>query len=313
MFYLNKKPRIILYLASAIVVILFFSSCFETPVQTIPVGVTRPASFYEILRRDDQNREDVLEESKKTYKDSEVCEDNKECEDMCEDIYRRRLNRKDCKELAVVQVKRMKDVFDVLKRKSTKDFPNINLKDLGVLLNISPEPIEKLFTEYGSTKARSTLYWIADDVDVADLFESEDEEFILLDSLLKEINSNPSSSLSRNLEDGERFHEVALAKDNQSALSWIHSYFEDELCKTHDSNEAQEACVLTQYCLVSQSAHRDFSEIVLDYEQLETFLDRLLEEPPQDNLWPYDDLQEVDSLREICGPFCKSNLDGEAC
>ena len=304
-----------LYLIVTAFVLVLISSCFDSPVETVAPTVERPASFYEALKEKDKNRDDVLEKSKETYKDSKNCEDDDDCEDICSDIYIRRSDKSDCKELSVAQVRRMEKVHDILDDKKTNQLDDINLDDLEVIINISLEPIEKIFKTYGSTKARDVLNWIADDEDAARLFESEDADFVLLDTLLKEINSNPSAALSRNLKGGDRYHEIALTKDNEHALDWVHLYFEDKLCESQSTNKSEDACVLSQYCLISHSAGTDFSEVILDYSRVESFLKRMLDEPPKKGLWLFKKPDEVDTLKDVCRPFCQARpqINGESC
>ena len=292
---------------------IFVSACFDGPTRSIPVEFSRPDSYYTNLREKDKNRQTILEESRKTYRDSRICESEDYCEDMCSDIFTRRSDKKDCEALSVIQVEKIYDINEFLEDADIESLQDINLKDFKVFLNINPEPVEKHLKEIGSSKAKDLLYWIASEDDVASLFESEDEDYLILEAIFQELKRDVTDALQRRIHDGDLYHEVALLHNNEEALSWVHGYFEDKLCDEDDDDEA-DACLLTQYCLLDSSLHEDFSaDILEDYRTLNKFLDRYIEEPPEDDLWEFDSLDDVDDLRGLCRGFCISNAEGEDC
>ena len=250
-------------------------SCVAPPTKTVTEKIDRD---YDKRKKDDEDRDKIIKEAKKKYQ-GKVCEGDKDCEEICDDIYNRRADRSDCEELPIKQVERLETVYEVFEDPDEDDLEDLNLDDLKVLMNISIQPIDNLVGKMNPAEVKDVLIWLAKTEDAAEVFESEDREFKILKALLEELDGNDASSfrpivaLNKSLESGDRFLEIATDEDNEVAVEWIHDLFE-ELC---GSNSEYTKCIFNDhYCTLNMNT--DTEESYFGYSFFEKLLDTVLEE-----------------------------------
>ena len=270
----------------------------------------RPDDFYERLKQVDENRNEILENSKRTHVSS-ICSESEDCQKICRNLFNRSDDREDCEDLTEAQVDRLDDVHDALESPGLNDLQYIDLYDLNVFLNVSPEPIERLFRRIGSSRARSILYWIASDKDVAEIFESEDGEFVILETLLDEIRPRPEEALGVSVREGDTFQEVAIESDNRAAFDWTHNFLVSECSSSGRSRgNEEEWCVLAHYCNITKRFSEDNQADFLEFAEIAGIVIDVIENPPGDDSRRYRGIEDIDDVldleRDICVHFCAS-------
>ena len=286
---------------------LFLVACTARP-NTVPYFVIeRGDGFYNQITDNDENRNEVLEDSRQTYK-SVQCSESEECQDTCDTLYTKRFAREDCKTLTKVQVRKLEEVHNTLGSPGKRKLAELNLYDLSVFLNVSPEPIEKLFRRTGSADAKDVLYWIAANKDVAEIFEGEDGDFVILETLLNELKSKRIDALSSSINRGDTFQEIAIIEKNIPAFNWIHSFLESE-CSSRSKNDDEDWCVLGKYCSIVRNFNEDNAAALLDFEEIAGLVENVIDNPPEKNQYgDIEDINDVISLhRDVCISFCSSN------
>ena len=251
----------------------------------LPGVVDRDDGYYDKRRTTDDDRDDVIADSRKRYKGPK-CKGDDDCEDICDDIYNSRRDREDCEELSISQVKKLEDLHEVLEDPDLDDLEDIDVKDLDVYVNISISPLDKLVSRYSSRESREFLAWLALNTDAARIVKKEDDDFEILITLLEEVGgivttqggSNTSlddalDGLKSNL-DGANFLELAVSEDNEEAMEWIHDYMEDEQC---DNNLETVSC-LQKYCEIGDAMDDDSAEDLLDYDYFEKYIEDIIDE-----------------------------------
>ena len=180
-----KKVFILLY-PVMILSLLGCPQAFKVPVE-VPVVIQRD---YTQIKIADPDREDILKRAKKKKdKNSKLCEKDEKCEDICEDIFPRG-DRDDCEELSVKQVKRIEALHELFEDPDINDLEDIEIgdgEDLNLYLNISIEPLDKLVSKYKKREAEDFLIWLAEFPDAVEIIAKEDEDYNLLEALLKKI------------------------------------------------------------------------------------------------------------------------------
>ena len=282
------------------VLLFVFSACVESPDSPPASDPIRPPSVYEDIKNQDQNRSAVLNESKEIYKGSPICSSEQVCHRMCGEIYDSPF-QKDCVTLSLPQVRRLNKIYGNLKDRDIDKLKTTRLSDLKVLLNVSPMPLEKQFVQMGADSAKDLAWWIATDWDAARMFSEEDEGFLLLEALFKEIKFTVVSALRTDLREGYSYYKIAFEYGNEYALNWIHSYF----IKSCDN---QEACLLSQYCRLNQVHYEEFSREILEYKPFSKFVTHYMSAPE----WPHS-LPSMSSLSEVCSPFCETRPSDNKC
>ena len=247
------------------------------------VTVQRPEGYYtrrdidDALRRGkEQAMRDLerrSERDSRTKRDRDTCEGDRDCEEICDDIFRRRSDREDCEELTVGAVEKLEDVYEYLEDPDDDDLPSIDSADLDALISISIEPIDRLFSRFSKGEAEDVAIWIAENNDVANILEKEDDELKLFEAIFEEIGSDTLDGLEDSLTGRDNFIEIAVEENNEEALRWVHTYFEDERC---DNSEESELCVLNEYC--GLDLDQDPQDDLLGIEDFAEFIDDLLDE-----------------------------------
>ena len=271
--------------------------------------IKRADNFYTELKEKDENRNEILEDSRKIYK-SEICDESKSCISICKKLFYRSENRNDCESLTKVQVEKLEEVYDALEQPSFNDLQYVNLYDLKVFLNLSPEAMERAFRRTGSRDAKEVLHWIASDENVALIFEGEDGDFVILETLLNEIRHDPIEALGVTINSGDTVQEIALEENNDASFNWIHGFIQEECSSSKD--EEEDYCVLGNYCSIMNKFHEDNVARILDFEEIEGLLQNVLDEPPEDvedhfEFFDEDVNNVLDIYDDICTPFCSSN------
>ena len=201
------------------------------------------------------------------------------------------LDKKDCKELFAIQVHRFEKVYNSILEKDLNILQEIDVFDLKVFLNLSPEPFFRVLQTLGPISAKVFLNWIIADWRVGKVFHKEDWDFLFLEIFLKEIQLSPISSLREEVAEGRTFIELAWLKQNDFALFWLGDYFEKVQCSNSDEEKIED-CVLAQYCLLSGNFKNDVLKEVMDFEDLKLLLDK--------------HSQIYTNLKDFCSSFCSS-------
>ena len=243
--------------------------------------VERDDEDYERRRRDRaDDRRRVMDDSRSRRSGAD-CAGDDDCEEMCEDIYRKRKDKEDCEELSQNQVEFLAEIYDTLEDPNDDNLDEIDLDDLKVFIGISIEPLDKLIGRYSRREARETLAWIAAKPDVALIFSKEDDDFKILDKLLDELNSDSETALKTTVESGDGFLELIVENGNEEAGNWIHDFMEEEVC----GGDVETAVCLRKYCALAEDMSDDNAEDMLDFEYFQDYLDDIIGEGVNGDRW----------------------------
>ena len=232
------------------------------------------------------------------------CERDRECKDICDDIFKVRADKKVClEELPVRQVELLEKVYDVLSEPSERDLKEMDLDSLQVLLSVSIKPVEKAMDRMNETETKKTLAWLAENDKAVEIIKRKDRDFNILKNLLKNINADIDAALSNSIDRGDNFIEIAADKKNKMALAWVHEYFEEDCNNAANYNE----CVFKDhYCELDLNGEAE--EYYLGYELFDKLLEEILEEarPSSPPAW-WDERMDIDEIdtwlgaNDVCG------------
>ena len=226
---------------------------------------------YDRSNEEDKNREKALKAARDKYKGRPKCEGDEGCEEICKDIYNRRSVREDCIELAAEQVDKLEEIYETFENPSDDDLASIDSVDFETFVEIDLRPLETLVGKLSASEAKKVLTWIADDPDIAEIFQDEDDEYDLLKKLLDPLHNDVEQALNKTIGDGDSFMEKII-DNNETALDWVHNYFAEE-CSNDDH---EEVCIFNEwYCQVG--LNDDYWDNLLDSEDVEQIVDDLLD------------------------------------
>ena len=177
---------------------------------------------------------------------SESCSENNDCKEICDIIYKHQSDKDICiRNLPVRQVELLKEVYENLKEPDKKIFKSFCSDDLLVLLGISIEPVVTLINRRSQIQAREFLIWLAENKTFSEIFKNADRRFEILKALLIKLHIDPNQALNTPLYNGSNFIEISVKENNDSAVDWIHEFFDEECSTVSHSTE----CILKDhYC-----------------------------------------------------------------
>ena len=164
---------------------------------------------------------------RKCGKDStreELCEESARCENDCDDMFSGRAE-KTCLKLPTRLVY---DFTELLEFTEDGDIDEIDSEVLECLLDIDDkefiDAVEKM-----NRDAEEFLAGIADDEDLANVFQDEDDNSDILKALLKEATgkNDIEAQLREDIDDGKTFLQLA-AEGAEDAWDWLEDYVEEE-------------------------------------------------------------------------------------
>ena len=200
------------------------------------------------------------------------CAENKDCQEMCKDIFKSRKDREKCEEYSLADVKKINAVFEVLDDPDEDDLSGMNLSDLKFLLGISPDPLENAVGDMNTSEQKDFLAWLATDSEATDIIIDAEKEFKILKKLFGALASEIITALNKIVKSGDSFVEVALEEGNDVALKWLHKFF-GEGCE--DEGKYEKCVFKKYYCGIDLSS--DLEQEYLDQEFFAEMLDEVLE------------------------------------
>lgn len=257
------------------------------------------SAFFESRRKEDSDRAELLNQSHELYSGGKICSFDFSCVRLCSQIFSLDFDQKDCKRLPATQVYQLEKLYQYILKKELRYLQEINVFDLKLFLNLSPEPLYKFFRTLGPVFKEQLLIWFASDWEVAAVFSEEDWDFLFLDIFLNEAPLHPISFLKREIFRGRTFAELAWLKQNDFALFWLDNYFKKAQCLGLEGEKADN-CVLAQYCYLSTGFQSDVLKEIMGFKNLQLLLDKKQNLPKRD-------------LGSVCSAFCASEKDQNYC
>ena len=168
------------------------------------------------------------------HKDSRnTCEDNKECEDVCDDVFSSRSEKKDCYKLPESLVFQFEELLEITE---DGDVDSIDARVLECMLDIDEREFAKATRKMSSREAKEFLAAVVQDDDLGEILEEEDDEFNILIQLLHRAtgSSDLDDHLNDEIEDDKSFFWLA-AEGNEFVWDWLDDYVNEE-CDRSETN-----------------------------------------------------------------------------
>ena len=261
------------------------------------VSEKKGADFFLDRKKKDSDRKKTLAQSYKIYTGKRICSSDSSCGAICRSLFSLSGDQEDCNKLPREQVYQFEKLFYYISEKKLSSLEEINIFDLKVFLNLSPEPLFKFFQTLDPIFTKTFLYWIAVNWQIAKIFKEEDWDFLFLDIFLNKGPVSPISFLEEELAEGRTFMEWAWLKQNDYALLWLDDYFRKTQCEGLKKSELK-SCVLAQYCLISAGFQNDVSKEIMGFKRLKS----IVKPTPAPA-----------SLKDLCSNFCSSKKGQAYC
>lgn len=229
----------------------------------------RSNSYYDKANKR-EGRDSALNRAKKRYTGPK-CEGDDDCEDICQKLYRNKV-RDECEELSIEQVEILKNIDEVFENPTERELEDIDSYDFETYVNIDLAPFDKRVSKFSSTESKRVLSWILENQDIGEIFRNADNDYDLLEEILKGLNSDIKLALTKSITGSDSFIELAITEGDEN-FKWIHDYFGEEC----SDNDDQEVCVLQEwYCEFNLSG--DNWDNLLGNDEFEPVIKEILSE-----------------------------------
>ncbi len=264
--------------------LFFLLSCMQGSSPTTPTGLTDAPPPIE---RKFPKRPDPIKQAECNKKSrSNVCEDKKDCKDICDDVFRSRADKKDCYRLPESIVAEFEKLLEFVEDGDVQD---IDPEILDCMLDIDEREFARSVKKMNRSEAKRFLVAVADDESLADVLEGEDDEFMILKQVLnKGTGSNDLIvHLTKEIDDDKSFFWLSAA-GSEKAWEYFDNYVGDE-CDSSPPDICSSGDNIQAYCNALDDDH-------INKRDLEDFLTEadLFAEEYEEDVDDADYLYEVD-------------------
>ncbi|MCY4513102.1 MAG: hypothetical protein OXB86_05385 [Bdellovibrionales bacterium] len=174
-------------------------------------------------------KDSLFQTANKNHGSSGPCSGNSDCKEICDIIYKYQPDKDKCvQRLPVKQVELLEEAYAILKNPHRNDLNKLPPETLLVLLGITVEPVVTLINRGSQIQVKELLIWLAENKTFSEIFRNADKKFKILKELLIKLHTDPHQALSASLYKGSNFIEMAVKKNNNSAVDWVHDFFDKE-------------------------------------------------------------------------------------
>ena len=233
LFHFTKLKALCLLSVFLLVPVVLFFGCNVTPVPQVK----------KIETNTDAKKTDTKKKATRSTSSAKIsCKDegsgdcDKACKKICDTMFSRSADEKECQKYSESLVDDMDDLLDDLERGKNTD--SLDITALKCILNIDDGPVIDAIEDMSSGSAKQFLEDIAKDEELAEALFDDDEDLDILKAIFKEATGG-STSLKRHLEisidDGKSFLWLVAEESNEPAWSWLEDYVGEE-CDDGDSD-----------------------------------------------------------------------------
>ena len=214
--------------------------CFSCagPIQQASQGIELGPEFWQQRWERDSDRESSLNLSSQLYTDSKTCREDPSCERLCPFLFSFDFEQETCLDLPSGQVFSFELLYENLLKRDLFYLQRVSAFNLKLFLNVSAEPVWRIFRTLGLKDLQIFLRWITGDWQIAKILREEDEDFLLLDFFLNRREFSPINSLQEPVFNGRNLVELAWLKQNDFILFWLGDYLHDVHCLESVEEEA---------------------------------------------------------------------------
>lgn len=252
------------------------------------------------------HRAEVFGQSNEIYSGSFICFKNQDCISICKNLFSDS-TQNDCLLLKVPQIYKINQIYTAFQSQDWFYIKDVSVFDLQVFLKLDGSPLYQLFKTLDLDFAKSFLNWAVQDWQIADIFWKEDFGFFYLELFLNKLGESPIDSLKRPLLGERTLVELSWLKQNDSFLFWINDYLSERTCQNL-KEESLDACLLGQYCLLSESFQEDVSGEIIEFDTLSDLL-----KEKKDSMIDFknfcSDFCLLDEGQKFCGDFSNNKGD----
>ncbi len=299
-------------LITLVLLSIFLANCSSSPpVQTktvSPVGKPQAA----------REAQEAITQSKKKYT-GPTCEEEDDrkhdCVDQCRDIYTSSKDRKECEDLPISQIAKLKELYDDLEDPDYDDLNDIDNEDLETYLKISNTGFEKLIAKYQKSEVKDVFLWIAENSEVAKIIKDTEDDYGVLKKLLAKfpaITTSPTAHepFLEKITSGSpnKLMEVVVDQGNEEAAEWLQDYIMEKVsvCNLYDTG----INCFNVFCRMGNGMDKDIREEWINIKSFNGYIDDIIDEGtngdkiPASWEWNTDLITDAEDITDFLDQLC---------
>ena len=156
------------------------------------------------------------------------CQGDEDCEEICDDIFSRSSDKKQCRDLPSELVYEFERLFELVDE--AENVSDMKPEVLECLLDIDEKPFVREMGGLTRTETMDFLVEVAVNKELADVVEGEDDENLLLKRLFNNLDSAVErlKKLAFNIAGRTNMFELIFEKENERAWNWLNDYVEEQ-------------------------------------------------------------------------------------
>ena len=260
------------------------------------------------------SKEALIEGTSERYGGGQCDEkENNECYDYCKDIYKTREARKECEELTVGQVAKIKEAHDFLESPREDELKQIDPDIFDLYLNISIDPLRDLIKDYSRSNAEDLMVWLVKNGDFAEVFQAEDQDYDHLKVLLQQISGSTGTTVEEiakafavTVDGSDTLWDVISKNKSASAeaLAWFMGFIQkrNKAC----SKETLSARCFQLYCIIGRAMNVEDRADLLDIPRFEDYIAQIIDKGVNQPNWARSDIKDTGDLGDWVKELCTS-------
>ena len=318
--FLSLRSSLFFPLLLSVFLSLFLGACFPSLVTGGGFTQRRTQADYDRINQNNQNRAEVIRRTSATYAGKKCSEEDRrhQCYEDCEDIYNSRKDKNECEELTVRQIEKIKEVYEALEGAKERDLNEIQEDVFELYLSFSIQSLDDLIDKFKkrdlNSRAENILIWLAENEEMARIFEDVDRDYKSLSNLLNVIEPFDPSQVelpfSHIVRGSDTIMDIIVQQRNEDnfVLKWFMDFIEESPpCEDTISVEC-----FTVYCKIGSRMNKTEKEKLLDIRIFEKHLNNIIEDEINISNWnpptstAVEDIEDTDDLGDdwvdnLCG------------
>lgn len=290
--------------------------CFRPDTQTNPNSLnvikqqSQSATTETSIQKESRNNSYIT--SQKRYSNSPACSlesENSQCKLICQDIYDRAYDSKNCEKLSIAQIKELDRIHSTLQKPRLQDVKSINLEDFKVYIRTSINPFYKLILKYDHRTIKDVMIWFMEQDAFLKVFDDEKARNRLLSRYVNQYRRQQDFAFAQNIKGTNKIMhksliEFAASINSEEVWIWLRNFIENNRCDNYDVSVKTRCFKL--YCDIGKRIGPDAREDWLNSDKdFVYYLDDIIKDGINSGYrgWSrnfYDDIDDVRDWLQLC-------------
>jgi len=262
---------------------------------------------YEVIRQDSKKRAEVIKRTSTIYSGRKCSAEERrhQCFKDCDTIYSSRRDRKDCEELSIGQVKKLKEAYTALDEADENDLNRIERDVFELFLSFSIKAMDDIVHDFKNrrlnNRAETILIWLVENEEMAKIFESADRDYKTLNKLLNVIRDFSPDEVylpfSHIVRDSDTIIDIVVQqrKPDSFVMDWFMEFIEESPSCERDAVSIN---CFEIYCKIGDRMNTGEQGRILDIQVFEKYMNNIIEDQINRDNWSTPSGMDLNDLED---------------